>query len=132
MGASLAIPIVGSCIGCGGGSSSSESSYRTRLVILGSSGGVSWWQSSNRASTSTALIVEDSIYLIDIGQGTADRLTKAFNHDPQNPYGSYGGHGSSTFLKNLKALFLTHLHQDHIADYPSLLLIGPGAGIQPE
>ncbi len=46
MGASLAIPIVGSCIGCDGGSSSSESPYRTRLVILGSSGGVSWWQSS--------------------------------------------------------------------------------------
>ena len=132
MGASLAIPIVGSCIGCGGGSSSSKSSYRTRLVILGSSGGVSWWQSSDRASTSTALIVEDNIYLIDIGQGTADRLTKAFNHDPQNPDGSYGGHGSSTFLRNLKALFLTHLHQDHIADYPSLLLIGPGAGIQPD
>jgi ribonuclease BN (tRNA processing enzyme) len=130
MGASLAIPIVGSCIGCGGGSS--DSSYRTRLVILGSSGGVSWWQSSDRASTSTALVVEDSIYLIDIGQGTADRITKAFNHDPQNPDGSYGGHGSSTFLRNLKALFLTHLHQDHIADYPSLLLIGPGAGIQPD
>ncbi len=42
MGASLAIPIAGSFIGCGGGSSSSESSYRTRLVILGSSGGVTW------------------------------------------------------------------------------------------
>ncbi len=134
MGASLAIPIVGSCIGCDGGSSSgsSESPYRTRLVILGSSGGASWWESSNRASASTALIVEDSIYLIDIGQGTAERLTKAFNHDSQNPYGSYGGRGSSTFLRNLKALFLTHLHQDHIADYPSLLLIGPGAGIQPD
>lgn len=130
MGASLAIPMAGSCIGCGGGSS--DSSYRTSIVILGSSGGASWWQSSNRAGAATALIVEDSIYLIDIGQGTADRLTKAFNHDPQNPDGSYGGHGSSTFLKNLEALFITHLHQDHIADFPSLLLIGPGAGLQPD
>ncbi|MFO7726860.1 MAG: MBL fold metallo-hydrolase [Desulfonatronovibrio sp.] len=132
MGASLAIPIVGSCIGCGGGSSSSDSSYRTRLVILGSSGGVSWWQSSERASTSTALVVEDTIYLIDIGQGTSGRLAEAFNHDAQNPDGSYGGHGSSTFLSNLKALFFTHLHQDHTADYPSLLLIGPGSGITPD
>ncbi|MFN2343327.1 MAG: MBL fold metallo-hydrolase [Desulfonatronovibrio sp.] len=129
MGASLAIPAAGSCIGCGGGSSSDESSYRTRMVILGSSGGVSWWESSNRASTSTALLVEDTMYLIDIGQGTAGRLAKAFNHDHQNPDGSYSGHGSSTFLKNLKTLFFTHLHQDHTADYPSLLLIGPGAGL---
>jgi ribonuclease BN (tRNA processing enzyme) len=29
----------------------------------------------------------------------------------------------------LKALFLTHLHQDHTADYPTLLVIGPGAGL---
>lgn len=129
MGASLAIPVAGSCIGCGGGSSSGETSYRTRMVILGSSGGVSWWESSDRASTSTALLVENTMYLVDMGQGTAGRMAKAFNHDPHNPDGSYSGHGSSTFLKNLKALFFTHLHQDHTADYPSLLLIGPGAGL---
>lgn len=131
VGASLVLPVVGSCLGCNSDSNSdsSDSSYRTRLVILGSSGGVSWWQSSNRASTSTALVVEDTIYLIDIGQGTADRLARAFNHDAANPDGSYGGNGSSTFLKDLKVLFFTHLHQDHTADYPSLLLIGPGAGL---
>ena len=36
---------------------------------------------------------------------------------------------SSTFLKNTTALFFTHLYQDHTADYPHFLLIGPGAGL---
>lgn len=103
---------------------------RTRLVLLGTTGGVSWWPETDRASSSSALVIGDTIYLIDIGQGSASRLSEAFN------YGDFVNYpdgriqdGSSTFLEDVKALFITHLHMDHTADYPSLLLIGPGAGL---
>jgi ribonuclease BN (tRNA processing enzyme) len=33
------------------------------------------------------------------------------------------------FLQNADALFFTHLHLDHTADYPALLLVGQGAGL---
>jgi ribonuclease BN (tRNA processing enzyme) len=33
-------------------------------------------------------------------------------------------------LKNLRALFLTHLHSDHTVDYPNLLLYGPYSGLE--
>ena len=41
----------------------------------------------------------------------------------------YEDNPSSTFLSKVKALFFTHLHQDHIADYANLLLIGAGTGL---
>jgi len=90
---------------------------------------VSWYPETVRASSSSALLVGDSIYLVDLGQGSTSRLTEAFNAEPMVRGDSYCGTGSSTFLRNVKALFLTHLHNDHVADYPNLLLIGPGAGL---
>jgi len=98
-------------------------------VLLGTTGGVSWYPETVRASSSSALLVGDSIYLVDLGQGSTSRLTEAFNAEPMVRGDSYCGTGSSTFLRNVKALFLTHLHNDHVADYPNLLLIGPGAGL---
>lgn len=131
VGASLVtVSLLQGISGCGGGSDGGGgSSAGTKVVILGSSGGVSWYPGTTRASTSTAVVVNGVLYLVDLGQDTTARLTQAFN--PGSPYagGSYSGHGSSLFLQNLRALFLTHLHQDHIADYPALLLIGPGAGL---
>jgi ribonuclease BN (tRNA processing enzyme) len=35
----------------------------------------------------------------------------------------------ASFLQNADALFFTHLHMDHTADYPTLLLIGQSAGL---
>lgn len=103
---------------------------RTRLVLLGTTGGVSWWPGTNSTSSSSAVVVGDTIYLIDLGQGATTRLTQAFNTGTfvDSPGGAIED-GSSTFLENVTALFFTHLHQDHTADYPALLLIGPGAGL---
>jgi ribonuclease BN (tRNA processing enzyme) len=107
-----------------------NSPFHTRLVFLGTTGGVSWWPGSDRASSSSALVVGDTIYLIDMGQGSASRLAEAFNTGDFVTYnGSRIENGSSVFLDNARALFITHLHMDHTADYPSLLLIGPGAGL---
>jgi ribonuclease BN (tRNA processing enzyme) len=104
--------------------------YRTKLVLLGTTGGVSWWPETDRASSSSALVVGETIYLIDLGQGSASRLSEAFNKGSfiETPGGKIED-GSSTFLNNVKVLFFTHLHMDHTADYPGLLLIGPGTGL---
>lgn len=101
--------------------------YHSRLVLLGTTGGVTWYPGSDRASSSSALVVGDTIYIIDLGQGSTSRLSEAFN--PGSPMSGQDMGSTSTFLEHVNALFFTHLHQDHIADYPSLLLIGPGAGL---
>lgn len=103
--------------------------YGTRLVLLATTGGVSWWPATTRASSSSALVVGETIYLVDLGQGSCSRLAQAFNNETIVKGNRYIGTGSSTFLRNAKALFFTHIHNDHVADYPSLLLIGPGAGM---
>ncbi len=104
--------------------------YRTRLVLLGTTGGVTWWPGTSRASSSSVLVVGDSLYIIDMGQGSSARLAQAFNEGTF--VASSDGKiedGSSTFLSHARALFFTHLHQDHTSDYPAFLLTGPGAGL---
>jgi ribonuclease BN (tRNA processing enzyme) len=135
VGASLAAaPLLSSLSGCSSAESAQSDKpaahYNSRLILLGTMGGVSYWPDSNRASSSSALVVGDAVYLIDMGQGATYRLNEALNTESMvKPDGNYTGSGSSTFLQNVKALFLTHLHQDHLADYPNLLLIGNGAGL---
>lgn len=104
--------------------------YNTRLVLLGTTGGVSWWPETERASSSSVLVVNGTNYIIDLGQGSASWLSEVFNTGVfvDSPTGRIEN-GSSTFLAHSRALFFTHLHQDHTADYPSFLLIGPGAGL---
>ena len=53
--------------------------YKTQLVLLGTSGGVSWWPDTNRTGSSSAIVVGDDIYLIDLGQNSTYRLSEAFN-----------------------------------------------------
>jgi ribonuclease BN (tRNA processing enzyme) len=107
-----------------------QNNFNTMLVILGSSGGVGYWPGSNRASSSTALVVNGTIYLIDLGQGATYRLNEAFNSASLvDKNENYIYPASSTFLGNVKALFFTHLHQDHVADYANLLLIGAGSNL---
>jgi ribonuclease BN (tRNA processing enzyme) len=108
-------------------SPSTGGKYHTRLVLLGTTGGVTWYPGTDRASSSSALVVGDTLYIIDLGQGSTSRLSEAFN--PGHPLVGQEMGSTSTFLEKARALFFSHLHQDHIADYPSLLLIGPGAGL---
>jgi len=81
-------------------------------------------------STSTALIVGDTIYLVDLGHGATGRMAEAFNSGIfVNTPGGKVEEAHASFLKNADALFFTHLHMDHTADYPTLLLIGQSAGL---
>src|SRR5689334_12643954 len=75
----------------------------TRLVLLGTAGGPSIKKS--RAQPANALIVNGSVYIIDAGNGVARQMALA-DVSPQA----------------LRAVFITHLHSDHTADYGTLLL----------
>lgn len=102
----------------------------TKLVLLGTAGGPAWYPESNRASTSSALVVGDAIYLIDLGHGATQRVVEAFNSSTFVPApGGKVEQSQSRFLQKAEALFFTHLHMDHTADYPSLLLVGQNAGL---
>ncbi|MRR59138.1 MAG: MBL fold metallo-hydrolase [Deltaproteobacteria bacterium] len=104
--------------------------FHTRLVLLGTAGGPVWYPRTNRMSTSTALIVGDTIYLVDLGHGATGRMAEAFNSGIfVNTPGGKVEEAHASFLKNADALFFTHLHMDHTADYPTLLLIGQSAGL---
>lgn len=105
--------------------------YPEKLVLLGTAGGITYWPACNRASSSSALVIDNNIYLIDLGQGATYRLNQAFNnYSVVNSDDTYNQQScSATFLKDVVALFFTHLHQDHIADYPNFILNGAGAGL---
>lgn len=73
------------------------------LVILGTKGGPSILKDI-RLPQSTAFVKDEKVYLFDAGYGASLRLVQ-----------------SNLSLKNLEAVFITHLHSDHVADYPALL-----------
>lgn len=73
------------------------------VVTLGTAGGPVWWQSdAYRAGISTAVVVEDRVYIVDTGTGVGRQLTQA---------------GLS--MANVHAIFLTHMHSDHTVDLGS-------------
>lgn len=89
----------------------------TRVILLGTAGGALTWPPSDgvqRAGTSSALVVGDSIYLIDLGMGAGRQLVIA---DPLE-------RGYGTVFRDLAAVFITHLHSDHVLDLPALVLSG--------
>ncbi|SIS48245.1 MBL fold metallo-hydrolase [Neptunomonas antarctica] len=80
-----------------------EENSGTRLVLLGTAGGPSIKKA--RAQPANAVIVNGSVYIVDAGNGVARQMALA---------------GISA--KKLRAVFITHNHTDHNADYGTLLL----------
>jgi ribonuclease BN (tRNA processing enzyme) len=72
----------------------------------------------DRSGPATAIVVDDSAYLVDFGPGVI-RRAKAAVLDRHIPALEPG---------NLKVAFVTHLHSDHTAGYPDLILTGWTAG----
>ena len=97
---------------------SSAAQFGTRLLLLGTAGGPVYWPNTDRRSTSSALVVGDAVYLVDCGDGAGKRLQEALNPPTQRET-----------MKTLRAVFLTHLHSDHVVDYPNILLYGWFSGI---
>jgi len=83
----------------------------TRLVILGSGNPN---PSPSQSGCSVAIIVFNTPYIIDFGPGLIRRAAAL------SP--SYGGKISGLEVKNIKRAFLTHLHSDHTAGFPDLIL----------
>ncbi|MEV8308258.1 MBL fold metallo-hydrolase [Streptomyces flavidovirens] len=83
------------------------------LLLLGTAGGPNL--APDRVGTSTALRVGDQLYVVDCGHGS---------------YARWGGAGYSKdqLGRQLRSIYLTHLHSDHIADYFSNLWVSWALG----
>jgi ribonuclease BN (tRNA processing enzyme) len=66
----------------------------------------------DRSGPATAIVVNDTPYLIDFGPGVVRRLTAAFEKGV--PALGYGG-------VNIETAFVTHLHSDHTVGFPDLI-----------
>jgi len=65
----------------------------------------------DRSGPAVAIVVNDTPYLVDFGPGVVRRASAAFRK---------GIKGLA--VKNLDLAFVTHLHSDHTAGYPDLIL----------
>jgi ribonuclease BN (tRNA processing enzyme) len=92
-----------------------EHTIRTRVVLLGTGTPV---PDPDRSGPATAIVVDDSAYLVDFGPGVI-RRAKAAVLD-RNIAALEPG--------NVKVAFVTHLHSDHTVGYPDLILTGWTAG----
>lgn len=88
--------------------------HRTRLILLGTAGGPPWWEGGKRYGISSAVAVGDEYYIVDAGDGIGHRLQES----------GLGNAPSTEPLDTLRAIFLTHLHSDHVVDLNSLLTVG--------
>ena len=68
----------------------------------------------NRAGPALAISVGDQSYIVDFGPGIV-RQAAALSSNRGGPFDSLNP-------KNLKVVFLTHLHSDHTTGYPDLIL----------
>jgi ribonuclease BN (tRNA processing enzyme) len=75
----------------------------TELVLLGTAGAPG--PVAGRAGISSALVVGERVFVIDCGRGSPSAFADA-------------GLG----FRRLEAVFLTHLHADHIGDLPGMIL----------
>jgi ribonuclease BN (tRNA processing enzyme) len=81
----------------------------TQIVMLGTG---TPRPDPERSGPATAIVVNDTPYLIDFGPGVIRRATAAY----QNGVTALGFGGV-----NVKTVFLTHMHSDHTVGYPDLI-----------
>ena len=80
------------------------------VVTLGTAGGPRWWKDHRgtpRFGIATAVVVGETWYLVDCGQGAGRQANAA-----------------GLQMSQLGGIFITHMHSDHTVDLPSLLLFG--------
>lgn len=83
---------------------------KSRLILLGTAGGPT--PKPNRSAPSQVIIVNGQTYVIDVGNGTPRQLALA-----------------KLKYSSIRAVFITHHHSDHNADYGNLLLLGWGTDL---
>jgi ribonuclease BN (tRNA processing enzyme) len=96
-------------------SPSRQQTPRTRVVLLGTGTPV---PDPDRSGPATAIVVDDTAYLVDFGPGVVRRaeLAALKRGIPAVEPG------------NLKVAFVTHLHSDHTAGYSDLIFSGWTSG----
>jgi ribonuclease BN (tRNA processing enzyme) len=88
-----------------------EGPARTRLVLLGTAGGPR--PRKTRSAPAQAIIVLDTIYIVDCGDGVARQMIQA-----------------GLALDAIRGVFITHHHSDHNADYGNLMLLAWTGGLR--
>src|SRR5215813_14039987 len=79
----------------------------TQIVLLGTG---NFAPTSDRSGHCTAIVVNDTPYLIDLGPGVVRRAVAAYQKGVERLHSS-----------NLKTAFITHLHSDHTVGYPDFI-----------
>lgn len=87
---------------------STQDTSITKVVLLGTGTPVA---DPDRSGPSVAVVVNDTPYLVDFGPGVVRRASAAFQKGIR-----------ALRASNLKHIFATHLHSDHTAGYPDLIL----------
>ena len=90
------------------------STSRTKIVLLGTG---TPGADPDRSGPATAIVVDDVPYLVDFGPGVGRRAASAVAKGV-----------NALRLSNLRVVFTTHLHADHTAGYPDLLITSWVAG----
>src|ERR1700761_7273215 len=105
-----AILAAGAAALAAGSSTAHAQPVKSRLILLGPGGGPS--PKPNRSAPANAVVVNGATYIVDCGNGVARQMVLA------------GLQPSA-----LKAVFITHQHSDHNADYGNLLLLSWSANL---
>jgi ribonuclease BN (tRNA processing enzyme) len=82
-----------------------------RLILLGTGGGPR--PRKARSAPAQVILVDDTAYVVDCGDGVARQLVLA-----------------GVPLPSLRHIFVTHHHSDHNADYGNLILLAWTAGLR--
>lgn len=99
----LALPVIGAPVGL-----TAADRLSTKIIMLGTG---TPRPNPDRSGPATAIVVGDRAYLIDFGPGVVRRAAAA----------AAKGYPAVEPTK-IKVAFLTHLHSDHTAGYPDLML----------
>lgn len=94
---------------------SGQQTSRTRVVLLGTGTPV---PDPDRSGPATAIVVDDSAYLVDFGPGIVRRAEAA----------ALKREIAAVEPGNLRVAFVTHLHSDHTAGYSDLIFSGWTSG----
>jgi ribonuclease BN (tRNA processing enzyme) len=81
---------------------------RTKIVLLGTGHPA---PIPERAGPATAIVVNETAYLVDLGPGVVRRASAAYNDKGIE----------ALEITRLRVAFVTHLHSDHTVGYPDLI-----------
>ena len=89
------------------GQSASQTVTKTKIVLLGTGAPA---PDPEHSGPATAIVVNDTAYLVDLGPGVVRRASAAFARGV-----------AALEPTRLRVAFITHLHSDHTLGYPDLI-----------